>query len=172
MSPIPVSVALIWLLLLGSAFAETPEPSKSSVGTIEERPTGDRTEIQSRGGFRDPIGPYGATEAEGQQASSGDVQERGVPPQGFIVQGDQLRAAPGYLLEKGANNQMTAKRKAGGAVTNETVMTCGCTSGTGMCMVVSKDDVAICSKYPQGPCNGKCEWSSGPPSKGGPPRGR
>ena len=71
MSPIPVSVALIWLLLLGSAFAETPEPSKSSVGTIEERPTGDRTEIQSRGGFRDPIGPYGATEAEGQQASSG-----------------------------------------------------------------------------------------------------
>ncbi len=66
MSPIRISVALTWLLLPGSAFAETPEPSNSSVGPVEERPTGDRTEIQSRGGFRDPIGPYGATEAEGQ----------------------------------------------------------------------------------------------------------
>jgi hypothetical protein len=109
----------------------------------------DSSQVQPRGGFRDPIGPYAAPESEGQHTSSGDLQERGVPS--MPIQGDQLRPAPGYLLEKGANNQMTAKRKAGGAVTNETLMTCGCTSGTGMCMVVSKDDVAICSKYPQGP---------------------
>jgi hypothetical protein len=40
-----------------------------------------------------------------QPPASGDVQERGVPPRidGVIVQGNQLKAAPGYVLEKGPN---------------------------------------------------------------------
>jgi hypothetical protein len=33
-------------------------------------------------------------------------------------------------------------------------------------------DVATYVKYPQGPYSGKCEWTWGPPSNVGPPRGR
>ena len=54
-----------------------------------------------------------------QPLTTNEVQERAVPPniEGAIMQGNQLKAAPGYVLEKGANNQLTVRRKAGGTST-------------------------------------------------------
>lgn len=136
--------------------------------------------------FRDPIGPYSETQADsGSPETPGDdpsgIQSRGVSPgrQGVIVQDDQLRAAPGYVLEKGPYNQMTAKQKAGGGPSMS--LNCGCVQGTGNCFPnVSNTgfgappgptDVAVCAKSPNGPCSGQCGWTWAP-TKAEPPRGR
>ncbi len=114
-----------------------------------------------------------------EQKKEGDVQERGVSPkiEGVIVQGDQLRAAPGYVLEKGANNQMMARHKAGGGPTMS--LNCGCVQGTGSCHPTvsggfghgGPSDVAVCAKSPNGPCSGQCGWTWAP-TKVEPSRGR
>lgn len=103
-----------------------------------------------------------------QPPASADVQERGVTPgtEGVIVQGNQLRAAPGYVLEKGSNKQMTARPRSGGG--RSLTLDCGCQGGTGNCGIDSSGDVAICHRDSVQPCSGTCGWSS-LPSKVGPP---
>jgi hypothetical protein len=114
-----------------------------------------------------------------QPPATGDVQERGVPLQGVIVQDNQLRAAPGFVLEKGANNQMMARQKAGGG--DSLLLSCGCVQGTGNCVPSISNtgfmtpsgptDVAVCAKSANGPCSGQCGWTVAP-MKVGPPRER
>jgi hypothetical protein len=98
----------------------------------------------------------------------GDVKERGVPlaPEGVILQGNQLRAAPGYVLEKGPNKQMTVRPRSGGG--RSLTLDCGCQGGTGNCGLDVSGDVAICHRDSVQPCSGTCGWSS-IPSKVGPP---
>jgi hypothetical protein len=102
--------------------------------------------------------------------SDQSVQERAVPPiEGVVVQGNQLKAMAGYVLEKGPSNQMTVRRKAGGTHPDHT-LACGCKDGTGHCTIGWSDDTAICFSSEQTPCHGKCEWYYGPPSKVGKPQ--
>jgi hypothetical protein len=107
---------------------------------------------------------------------AGDVQERALPrmtvpgaavspnPQGAMIQGNQLKAAPGYVLEKGPKNQVAARKASGGGlgITKE----CKCDGGTGNCGVSSTDTIAVCSVSPSGPCSGTCKWGD-PASKVG-----
>jgi hypothetical protein len=81
------------------------------------------------------------------------------PKQGVTVQGSQLKAMPGYVLEKRANNEMTARRRAGGGI--EITFTCGCANGTGECSGRTSDvgDIAVCSKSANAPCSGQCAWT-------------
>lgn len=98
----------------------------------------------------------------------GEVQERGVPSKQVIVQGNQLRAAPGYVLEKGDNNRMVARQKAGGG---RMTLDCGCQGGTGSCGMEVSGDVAICHRGAVNPCSGTCGWTD-VPSKVGKPQFR
>jgi len=123
--------------------------------------------------FRDPIGPYPAPQADPSSTDAmgtdpSEIQSRGVPsaPQGVIIQGNQLKAAPGYVLEKGPNKQMTARPRAGGG--RSLTLDCGCQGGTGNCGLDVSGDVAICHRDSVQPCSGTCGWSS-LPSKVGPP---
>lgn len=102
------------------------------------------------------------------------VQERAVPemripgvvpgatlapkPEGVIIQGNRLTAAPGFVLQKGPNNTVSAKR-AGGASSGS--WSCSCKGTGGSCDGSSSGDVAVCSKSPSGPCVGECQWKLG-----------
>lgn len=61
-------------------------PSQSPTAQKDTAPSGETNDIRSRGGFRDPIGPYAAPETGGQQTSSEGVQGRGLT--------DKLRRSP------------------------------------------------------------------------------
>lgn len=107
---------------------------------------------------------------------AGDVQERALPrmtvpkvapgatlapkPKGAIVQGNQLKAAPGYTLKKGPNNTVSAMR-AGISGPSAGNWSCACKGGTGACNGSSSGDTAVCSKDPGNVCNGTCEWKLG-----------
>lgn len=120
-------------------------------------------------------GPNRVFAEEPKKEAAGEVQERAVPrlggvgvmtPKtgGLIVQGNQLKAAPGYVLEKGPNNQVSARRMGvDGGITKE----CRCTGGTGNCGVATSGPIAVCSISPSGPCNGSCTWEDPIPSTGG-----
>ncbi len=120
-------------------------------------------------------GPNWVFAGEQTREGVGDVKERAVPRMGaagalvpktggLTVQGNQLKAAPGYVLEKGPNNQVSAKRLGvDGGITKE----CRCTGGTGNCGVATSGPVAVCSISPSGPCNGSCTWEDPLPSTGG-----
>lgn len=120
-------------------------------------------------------GPSMLFAEEQKKEGAGEVQERAVPrlggaavmtPKrgGLVVQGNQLKAAPGYVLESGLNNQVTARRLGvDGGITKE----CRCTGGTGNCGVATSGPVAVCSISPSGPCNGSCTWEDPIPSNGG-----
>jgi hypothetical protein len=99
----------------------------------------------------------------------GEVQERGVPSKEVIVQGNQLRAAPGYVLEKADKNRMVARQKAGGGP--KLTLDCGCQGGTGSCGMEVSGDVAICHRGAVNPCSGTCGWTD-VPSKVGKPQFR
>ena len=116
-------------------------------------------------------GVFTVAQAEG-QPPSGEVQERAVPPnlEGVMVQGNQLRAMPGYVLERGVGNQVVARHKAGGG--QDKTLNCGCRGGEGECTIGWSEDQAFCFIRENNPCRGKCEWYYGPPSKVGPPSRR
>ena len=116
-------------------------------------------------------GVFTVAQAEG-EPPSGEVQERAVPSnlEGVIVQGNQLRAMPGYVLERGVGNQVVARHKAGGG--QDKTLNCGCRGGEGECTIGWSDDLAFCFIRENNPCRGKCEWYYGPPSKVGPPSRR
>jgi len=112
------------------------------------------------------FGPSWVSAEEQKKEGAGDVQERAVPRMGgagvltpktgaLIVQGNQIKAAPGYVLEKGRNNRVAA-RKAGGGI--ESAIDCKCEGGTGNCGLSHTDTIAVCSVSPSGPCSGTCKW--------------
>lgn len=111
---------------------------------------------------------FAAGEPPPAPSGSGEVQERGVPSKEVIVQGNQLRAAPGYVLEKADNNRMVARQKAGGG---RMTLDCGCQGGTGSCGMEVSGDVAICHRGAVNPCSGTCGWTD-VPSKVGKPQFR
>lgn len=95
---------------------------------------------------------------------AGDVQERRVPnmklapmTQGLVVQGNQLRAMPGYKLVKGPMNTVSARQSNGALLESAT---CGCSGGDGSCAItISRSgDVAVCSKDVDNVCSGLCIW--------------
>ena len=116
-------------------------------------------------------GPSWVLAGEQKKEGSEDVKERGVSPtpQGVIMQGNQLKAAPGYVLEKGGGNQMIARQKAGGG--RMLTLDCGCQDGTGFCSLEVSGDVAICHRGASNPCSGTCGWTD-VPSKAGKPQFR
>ena len=77
--------------------------------------------------------------------------------QGATVQGAQLNAAPGYVLERGANNQVRSRPRTSGI---DLDFSCGCTGGTGECGVELSGDVAICHRASVSPCSGTCAWDT------------
>ena len=74
----------------------------------------------------------------------------------ITVLGNQLKAKPGYILEKGPNNTVVA-RQIGGAPGTSVTLQCLCGS-TGFCKEDHAKDVAVCYKDALGPCQTKCAW--------------
>ena len=109
--------------------------------------------------------------AEKEQAPSGEVQERAVPRtgapgslapkmEGLIMEGNQVKAMPGYVLEKGPNNQVTARRAGGGSGgLGITTVMCVCKSIElgGTCTTDVIGGEAKCYKG-SGNCSGTCAW--------------
>ena len=107
--------------------------------------------------------------AEKEQAPSGGVEERAVPRtapegpgksvppklEGAVIQGKQLKALPGFVLQKGPKNQVMARRGAGGLFA--TNVTCEC-MGEGTCRLIVTSGAAFCDKGTEGTCNGGCEF--------------
>ena len=77
---------------------------------------------------------------------------------GVVIQGNQLKAMPGYVLKKGSNKRVLA-RPAGGGLGFDA--NCGCSGGTGDCNIALSGDVAICARSPSAPCSGSCGWTLG-----------
>jgi hypothetical protein len=112
--------------------------------------------------------------AEKEQAPSGGVEERAVPRtapggpgksvppklEGAVIQGKQLKASPGFVLQKGPKNQVMVRRAGGGpGGLSATHVTCGCL-GEGTCTLEVGSGVAWCEKGPTGTCNGTCEFTT------------
>ena len=109
------------------------------------------------------------------EGSDQGVRERAVPgmrapgvvpgailapkPEGAMIQGNRLTAAPGFVLQKGPNNTVSAKR-AGGASSSSS-WSCSCKGTGGSCDGSATGDVAVCSKTPGSPCLGECQWKAG-----------
>lgn len=81
--------------------------------------------------------------------------------QAAVLQGNQLRAAPGYKFERLANNQVRA-RPASGSL-GERIFSCGCPA-TGTCSINmnSAGDIMTCVKHPEIPCSLNCQWTERP----------
>ena len=92
-------------------------------------------------------------------AGAASIAAEPVSVKGIAIQGNQLKATPGYVLEKGPNKQVLARPARGGL---GFTANCGCSGGTGMCDMAAQDDVAVCSKAPSAPCSGQCTWKLGP----------
>ncbi|MCA9420876.1 MAG: hypothetical protein KC587_13635 [Nitrospira sp.] len=87
--------------------------------------------------------------------------------QGFVRQGNNIVARPGYVLEPGPNNQVTVRMASGGGSAG------GGQGATHQCSCVHKDIVikfetctttvigtkATCEKG-TGDCQGTCQWTS------------
>ena len=81
------------------------------------------------------------------------------PPAGMTVRGNQLRAKPGFVLEKGLfSNQLLARPVGGGGGGLGASLNCTC-SKEGNCDISASTTVAICHQSTNLPCNGSCEWS-------------
>ncbi len=85
------------------------------------------------------------------------------------VRGNQLIAKPGYILEKGSNNQISARRVGGAPGASFTSLNCSCdVIFGGLCKDIISDDKtnAVCVIDPNNSCSGTCVWSR-PKSAGG-----
>ena len=101
---------------------------------------------------------FAALAAEPVGAAKLKDKARSAEPVGVVIRGNQLKAMPGYVLEKGPNKQVLA-RPAGGGLGHS--IECACHGGTGNCSVGFSGDSAICFTSQGGPCSGKCEWKVG-----------
>ena len=81
---------------------------------------------------------------------------RAAKPVGVTVRSkQQLKAKPGFVLERGPTNELMVRRAGGGGLGS--TASCSC-SKEGNCSWSASGDVAICSKSTNLPCNGSCEW--------------
>ena len=74
-----------------------------------------------------------------------------------VIQGNQLKAMPGYVLKKASNKRVLA-RPVGGGLGLDIGVDCVCSTGSGNCGIDRTDTTAICHSSASGPCSGKCEW--------------
>lgn len=86
--------------------------------------------------------------------------------QGFVRQGNTIMAQPGYVLEPGPNNQVTARIAGGsGGGQGATSLSCRCTGADGImfdktCTTTIIGSEANCVKGPGATCDAKCAWAS------------
>jgi len=104
---------------------------------------------------------------EPKKEGTDDVQRRAVPQQGrpgvvaptvgVIIESNQLRAMPGYTLQVGPNNTVSAKPISRGPGLSFSGQ-CGCL-GTGSCTEVEGGATVTCTTIPPDfVCTGTCEW--------------
>jgi len=86
--------------------------------------------------------------------------------QGFVRQGNKIVAQPGYVLEPGLNNQVTA-RIAGGSTGGQgaTSLSCRCVTSEGnmtedTCSTAIIGSEAHCGKGAGSTCEAKCAWAT------------
>jgi hypothetical protein len=107
---------------------------------------------------------------------SGNVQERTVPrmgpgrpggsaPQkaeGVVMKGNRLEALPGYVLQKGPNNQVMARRAGGGpgGGLGATTLACGCDTQDGTCTLLVQGGIATCDNTSGATCKGSCQFTT------------
>lgn len=102
---------------------------------------------------------FGALEQAQAQTTptGGKTVARPAKPVGVTVRSkQQVKAKPGFVLERGPANQLMVRRAGGGGGLGSTA-NCTC-SKQGNCDWSASGDVAICSKSTNLPCNGSCEW--------------
>jgi len=85
--------------------------------------------------------------------------------EGVTVRRNKATAQPGYILEKGPNNTVVARR-IGGSPSTSVSLDCKCGS-TGFCKTDSDADIAVCFKNPGVPCQTACNWANPLSSSGG-----
>lgn len=150
------------LLAVGLASADQPAPASRVIGA-EASPSS----CQEQGAFV-------VAQAEGQQAPSGDAQERAVPRMGVpdapvqlgesaILQGNTLQAKPGYVLEVQPDTQEVVVRpRTRRPATPVLALKCVCdvgTSGSLHCIVQGTTSSLECKTKSVTDC-GKCGWKS------------
>ena len=87
--------------------------------------------------------------------------------QGFIRQGNNIVAQPGYVLEPGSNNQVTVRMASGGGSAGgqgATSLSCRCTGADGIipdktCTTTISGSGANCV-VGQGTCDAQCNWTT------------
>jgi hypothetical protein len=84
--------------------------------------------------------------------------------EGVVIQGNQLRAQPGYILQAGPNNQVTARKAGGGPGGLGASASCGCDAGQGTCTLTVTGGTATCWKDSGNTCNGYCNFTTTQPS--------
>ena len=86
--------------------------------------------------------------------------------QGFVRQGNTIVAQPGYVLEPGLNNQVTARiAGGGGGGQGATSLSCRCVTSEGnmtedTCSTAIIGSEAHCGKGPGSTCEAKCAWAT------------
>jgi len=88
------------------------------------------------------------------------------PPavKGVTVRGGQLKARPGYVLEKGANNKILYRRigdKLGASASIECLCDGKNSSGWSGCKTETIGPKAYCSETDFAKCMGTCDWKAG-----------
>jgi hypothetical protein len=106
----------------------------------------------------------GAVMAEPQDKSAKTTSKKGTSNpkiEGVVIQGNKIKALPGYTLQPGPNNQMIVRR-AGGGPLGHTFPGCGCKGGSGSC-TISTDSGGTggsCYKRSTDTCNGQCGFNA------------
>ena len=88
--------------------------------------------------------------------------------EGAVIEGNRIRALPGYVLEPGPNNQLMVRKRAGGSSGPGAIPGCGCVGGTGGTCTVSTDgkDSGSCYKRSGDTCTGECKFTVSTPGGG------
>lgn len=108
------------------------------------------------------------------------VEERAVPrigspgglfpktgvAQGFVLQGSQIIAKPGYVLERRPDGSVVARQATGAYRGLSSKFECNCPNtkdgrSQGTCEPSASGDIAVCSKSPGEPCRVDCGWKAG-----------
>ena len=139
-----VGALVLGLAWTANALAEEPaDKSSSSDQGVQERavPRGNMMAPRQPGLKGGPVGPTPTME-------------------GVVIQGNKITALPGYTLQPGPNNTISARRIGGGTVGAGAIPGCSCVGGDGTCTVSSTGTSGSCYKASGNTCSGTCGWSS------------
>jgi len=143
------SAALALALGLGVTISvQAGEPSTSSAQTDQE--------VQDRA-----VPRMATPDAQFEQ-----VQPPPKTRQGFVRQGNKIVAQPGYVLEPGPNNQVTARIAGGsGGGQGATSLSCRCVTSEGTmtedtCSTAIIGSEAHCGKGAGSTCEARCAWAT------------